>query len=88
MAVLIVTFISRYLSVLRKMPITVFLIAGIFPLVPGAGIYATMYGVITDDVLAATQKGIETLKIAGVIGIGIAMVLSLPPYLFRWKTTS
>ena len=33
------TVFSRILSAIRRNPVTVYLIAGIFPLVPGAGIY-------------------------------------------------
>lgn len=34
---------SRIGSTVRKCPVTLFLIAGIFPLVPGIGIYRTVY---------------------------------------------
>ena len=34
---------SRIGSTVRKCPVTLFLIAGIFPLVPGIGIYRTIY---------------------------------------------
>ena len=40
-ATLALTVFSRVVAALRKNPVTVYLIAGIFPLVPGAGIYYT-----------------------------------------------
>ena len=40
-ATVLVVFISRLSAVQRHCPVTVFLVAGIFPLVPGAGIYWT-----------------------------------------------
>lgn len=75
--------LSRVLAVVRRCPVTVFLTGGIFPLVPGAGIYYTVYAFITGDNAAAVFKGVETLKIAGVIALGIVLVLALPKGLFR-----
>ena len=45
-AVVVLTVMSRIFAVRRKTPVTVFLICGIFPLVPGAGIYYTAYNFI------------------------------------------
>jgi uncharacterized membrane protein YjjB (DUF3815 family) len=39
----VVVLISRMLAVRMRCPITIFLIAGIIPLVPGAGVYYTAY---------------------------------------------
>ena len=39
-ATLALTVFSRVVAALRKNPVTIYLIAGIFPLVPGAGIYS------------------------------------------------
>ena len=61
---------------------TVFLITGIFPLVPGAGIYYTGYHLFMSDNSLALDKGLETIKIAVAIALGIGIVLSLPPFLF------
>ncbi len=79
---LVITFVSRYLANIRKMPITIFLVGGIIPLVPGYGIYYTMLNMITNNLPQATAKGIETFKIAGVISIGIVIILSLPKQFF------
>ena len=38
-AVVVVTLLSRIFAVVRKSPVTIFLVPGIFPLVPGVGIY-------------------------------------------------
>ena len=52
---LMVVLISRIFSVWKKCPITVFLISGIFPLVPGASVYYTAYYFVTGDVALASQ---------------------------------
>ena len=38
---IVVVLLSRIFAVWKKCPITVFLVSGIFPLVPGAGVYYT-----------------------------------------------
>ena len=75
--------LSRVLAVVRRCPVTVFLTGGIFPLVPGAGIYYTVYAFITGDNAGVLFKGVETLKIAGAIALGIVLVLALPRGVFR-----
>ena len=42
-AVIPLSLAARICAVLLKTPVTVFLLTGIFPLVPGAGIYYTAY---------------------------------------------
>lgn len=74
--------LSRVLAVVRRCPVTVFLTGGIFPLVPGAGIYYTVYAFIMGDNARALAKGVETLKIAGAIALGIVLVLALPKQMF------
>lgn len=87
-AVLAACFVSslfgRYLSYTRKKPLTIYLIGSIIPLVPGTGIYYTMYALMNEDAGFALIKGIEALKTAGAIAIGIMVVLSLPPGLFEF----
>ena len=86
MATLIATLplaaLSRFFAIRHKAPITVFLLTGIFPLVPGAGIYYTGYHLFMSDNSLALDKGLETIKIAVAIALGIGIVLSLPPFLF------
>ena len=47
-------------------------------MVPGAGIYYTGYHVFMSDNTLALAKGMETIKIAVAIALGIGIVLSLP----------
>ena len=82
-ATLVLTLIARIFSVLRRSPVTLFLVSGIFPLVPGVGIYYTSYYFILGDLSLAAAKGIETLKIAIAIALGIVFVLSIPQAIFQ-----
>lgn len=68
-----VSIASYYLARKRKTPITIFLASGIIPLVPGAGIYRTMYAMITQDIEQTTYYGIQTLEIAGIIAMAITL---------------
>lgn len=82
-ATLTLTLVARILSALRKMPSTVFLLAGIFTLVPGSGVYYTAYYLIMNELSQCTAKGIETFKVAGAIVLGIIFGLALPQSWFN-----
>ena len=76
-------FLSRLFAVREKCPVTVFLISGIFPLVPGAGIYWTAYYIVVNELELAGQRGFQTLKIAVAIVLSILLVFELPQGIFR-----
>ena len=78
-----VVFLSRVLSVEKKCPITVFLVAGILPLVPGAGIYYTVYYLVTNQLAEAARRGMDSVKVAFAIVLGIVFILTLPGELFQ-----
>ena len=78
LAVIPLTLLTRVLAILFKAPVTVFLLTGIFPLVPGAGIYYTAYYFIQSNNALALSNGISTFKIAVVLATGIALVLGIP----------
>lgn len=77
-ATLPLTLCARFFSVYHKAPVTVFLLPGIFPLVPGAGIYYTAYYFIQSNNALALSNGISTFKIAVALATGIALVLGIP----------
>ena len=77
------TFFSRALASKRKNPVTVYLISGIFPLVPGAGIYYTSYYLIMNDMVSFSQAGLSTIKTAGAIVMGIILGMAFPQSFFN-----
>ena len=86
--VLVVVLMSRMLTVRMKCPITIFLVPGIIPLVPGAGIYFTAYYLVTNQLYLAAEKGIESVKIAFAIVLAIVFIVSIPREVFQptyWK---
>lgn len=85
-AVIPLTLVSRLFAILLKTPVTVFLLTGIFPLVPGAGIYYTAYYFIQGENALSLANGISTFKVAVTLAAGIALVLGLPmPHAPFWK---
>jgi len=77
------TLMSRIFAAVERHPVTVYLLAGIFPLVPGAGIYYTSYYFIMHEMEQFAAKGAETLIIAGSIVFGIVFGFSLPQSIFN-----
>ena len=82
-AAAVVALYSRIAAVRRRFPTTVFLIAGIFPLVPGAGIYWTVYYLVTGEASLAWSSGGAALKAAFAIVLAIAAAFELPRGAFR-----
>ncbi len=76
-ATALVTLIALLQSVGRKCPITVFLISGIFPLVPGAGIFWTSYNIVSNQLPEALSTGFAALKATVAIAFGILVVMEL-----------
>jgi uncharacterized membrane protein YjjB (DUF3815 family) len=83
-ATIVVILLSRYFAVRKRCPVTIFLISGIFPLVPGAGIYWSAYYIVTNQLLKAAQTGFIAFKAAVAIVLGIAFVFELPSRVFRF----
>lgn len=77
-----VTVLSRTLANVRKMPVTVYLISGIIPLVPGAKMYNAVFNIIASDYRQAASIGIDAIKIATAIAIGIILIFALPNRIF------
>ena len=51
-------------------------------LVPGAGMYNTVYNIIASDYMKAMYTGIDTIKVAVAIAVGIVLVFALPNKMF------
>lgn len=69
----------------HKLPATVFIVAGILPLVPGVPAYYMMYHMIKGEYLQGVEKAINTLMIAGAISFGIAVVGGAAKYYAELK---
>lgn len=69
-----IALLSQIFARMLRCPVTVFLIPGIYPSVPGAGIYRTVYYIIMEQNSLAGHYFLETLTTAGMIALGIYVV--------------
>ena len=69
-----ISIVSHIFARVFRAPVTVFLVAGILPTVPGAGMYRIAASFIAGDSDMAAQNLIVTLELAGVIAMGIFLV--------------
>ncbi|MBR5353282.1 MAG: threonine/serine exporter family protein [Bacteroidales bacterium] len=72
-AALTVAAISHVMAKLCRCPVTVFLICGIIPLVPGGGIFWTAYYIVTEQLRMAAATGFVALKVTIAIAGGIIL---------------
>ncbi len=68
-----------------KAPVTIFLVPGILPLVPGVGMYRIVYSVFQEDNAAASHYFLYTLQIAAMIAIAIFITDTFFKILWRTK---
>lgn len=72
--------ISEFLAVYYKQPITVYIIPGIVPLVPGYLLYYTMISIMEGNLVNAASHGSEAMMIAIAIAGALTIVLSISSY--------
>lgn len=84
-ATIIVSLLAYWFARIFKTPQTVFLITGIFPMIPGGGIFWTVFFFVSRRVGMAAHSGAMALAVTLAIVLGIALVSSLPRKLFRRK---
>lgn len=83
-----IAILSHSLARMVKAPVTVFLITGILPLVPGMGMYQMVNYFLRDERSNSLDAAISTFMIAGSIALAIFLVDSvfkLIKYKHRFK---
>ncbi|WFD09246.1 threonine/serine exporter family protein [Tepidibacter hydrothermalis] len=75
-AATVIGLLGEMFARVNRKPVTVFIIPGIVPLVPGYGMYLTMLDIINNDFYSAAKTGSDTIFIAGSIAIGVVLVSS------------
>ncbi|MEK0313487.1 threonine/serine exporter family protein [Cohnella sp. 56] len=63
--------IAHYLAIRFKVPVTVFSVSGIIPLVPGGMAYDAMLNVVQNDYQSAVQLGAKAFMLSGAIAVGL-----------------
>lgn len=77
LASMFITLMSEILARKRKCPATIFLIQGILILVPGIGLYRTMFYYVSGVSSLVATKGTETLQCAASIAFGILVMTAI-----------
>ena len=85
LATALVVILSRFVAVANHCPATVFVTAGIFPLVPGAGIYWACYYAVAIQFDQAGTYALSALQAIIGIVLGIVVVFELPYSVFSLK---
>lgn len=60
-----------------KTPVTTLVVCALIPLVPGSGMYYTMYEAVTGNVMHSLELGLNTLASAGALALGIIFVSTI-----------
>ena len=74
---LVVALLSHIMARVKKVPVSVFLLSGTLPAVPGAAIYRTVYFFIHNDSAKCMHYLAETVQVAGAIAMAIFIMDSL-----------
>lgn len=85
---LCVGLLSESAAAVFKKPATVYIVPGIIPLVPGGGMYETMFAVVLGRKDAAAFIGFNTLIAAAAIAVGVALASSLARLVGRIRNPS
>ena len=76
-AATIIAILSRRCAIWFKCPSTVFLICGIFPLIPGAGVFWSSYFIVSGQMRASLTTGLTAIGVTIAIVFGIIIAANL-----------
>ena len=82
-SVLISTY-SEIMARILKTPTTTFIITSLIPLIPGGSLYYTMSNAFSGDVSKFLQNGINTLKLAVALALGVVVITALAKLINRF----
>lgn len=75
---------SEVFARVLKTPVTTLVICCLIPLVPGAGMYNTMYAIVTGKTSEALSLGLATIASAGNLALGIILVSTITIHITRY----
>ena len=87
MASLFIAWIAHLFARYLKTPVTIYFIPAFITLVPGAGVYQSVYSFINKEYALAQQHLVLTLQISGAIALAIFIVDSLFGLVSRIKAS-
>ena len=84
-ASIIFSIYSEVMARVLKTPVTTLIICALIPLVPGGGMYYTMYEAINGNIMESIELGLNTISSAGSLALGIIFVSTLTRLLMSAK---
>ena len=82
---ILICVVARFAAIWEKCPAQVFLLCGIFPLVPGAGIFWCTYYLVCGQLRLALSSGLGAVTAAVAIVLGIILAMELPQRIFSGR---
>ena len=82
-ATILVCIYAEVVARALRMPVSVFVICVIIPLVPGRTLYYAMQAYIAGNSAAASEHGYKLILISGTIAMAIALVSSVTNIIYR-----
>ena len=82
-ASVVIAILSEAAARIQHAPASIFTSVAVIPLVPGGGLYETMFNIVSNDYALAARKGVEAILIAGCIALAIALVSSFSTLAFK-----
>ncbi len=83
-AAFLICIMARYAAVWGKVPANIFVLCGIFTLVPGAGLFWTTYYLLLKSFSPASTSGFAAITISLAIVFGIIFAMELPQKWFSF----
>ena len=77
---LMIALLGDFFTTRDRKPLTVFIVPGIVPFVPGFGIYNTMLAVVEQDYAQAVHHGTNTFFVGLAIALALTIMLSINNY--------
>lgn len=74
---LVFSLYSEIFARILKTPVTTLVICALIPLVPGGGMYYTMYEAVTGNIMKSIEIGITTIASAGTLALGVIFVSTI-----------
>lgn len=71
---LVIAFFGEICARLIKMPATIFIFPAVMPIVPGLGLYQTMFAFVQNDIPGALEIGVQTILNIGAMSIAMALM--------------
>lgn len=87
-AALTISLFSEIMARVRKVPVTILLIPGLIPFVPGGGIYFTMRYFLDGNTQQFLNQLVQTVSIAGALAFGTIILSSLVRMYYSAKVRS